>query len=162
MPAHHNGPVSSNVRRHTGHIVILTLKVTLLYGPYATEKWEGTLEVDGKSPLQELHAAIQRILNFDDDHLYELFIARTERSRDKITFDDENGGIYETTINSLYPLPDKRNLYYLFDYGDSWLFKITRARTPEQKAVRKVKYPRLTHESGTRPPQYPSDADSDA
>ena len=142
--------------------MILTLKVTLLYGPYATEKWEGTLEVDSESLLQELHAAIQGTLNFDDDHLYEFFIARTERSRDRITFDGENGGIYETTIISLYPLPERRHFYYLFDYGDCWLFKLTRARTPGRQAVRNVKYPRLTHESGTRPPQYPSVDEHDA
>ena len=145
--------------RHTGHIVILTLKVTLLFGLYATEDWEGTLEVDGKSRLQELHTAIQRALNFDDDPLYEFFIARTERAKDKNTFDSENGGNYAKTIDSLYPLPDKRNLYYLFDYGDSWLFKITRTRTPAREAVRNVKYPRLIQESGTRPPQYPNYGD---
>ena len=71
--------------------MIFTLKVTLLHGWNSPDKWEATLEIDSMSPLDELHFAIQDVLEFDDDHLYEFFIARTAYSRDRRSFDDENG-----------------------------------------------------------------------
>ena len=139
--------------------VVLTFKVTLLYGRYASDKWEGVFEVDSKSLLEDIHVFMQQTLNFDNDHLYEFYVARTERSRDRISFDDENGGPYDTRIANLYPLPDKKQLYYLFDYGDNWLFKITRTRKAAQESGADVKYPRLVGESGVRPEQYSYDED---
>ena len=140
--------------------MVLTLKATLLHGPYAIDKWEGVIEVDSESLLEDLHAFIQHTLKFDDDHLYEFFIARTENSRERLTFDDENGGLYDTSISSLYPLPDRKHLYYLFDYGDHWLFRITRTTKAAKEPEANVEYPRLIHESGTPPPQYPSADDA--
>ena len=155
-------PVSSNVRRHNEATVILILKTTLLRGPYAFDKWEGLFEVDSESLLEDVHALLQDTLNFDNDHLYEFFIARTESSRERLTFDDENGGIYDTAISSVYPLPERKHLYYLFDYGDHWLFKIARTTKTGAEPAQNVKYPRLLHESGTRPQQYPSVDEDDA
>lgn len=137
-------------------MTILTLKLALQFGAYSCGKWEGVIEIDSSSVLEDLHFAIQDAIAFDNDHMYEFFIARTERSRDRISFDDENGGLYEPTIESLYPLPERRNLYYLFDYGDHWLFKITRINKAKHEADPHVTYPRLILETGTRPEQYPS------
>ena len=141
--------------------MIISLKVTLLSGAYATSKWECVIEIDSESSIEDLHLAIQSTLNFDNDHLYEFFTAKTERSRQRVAFDDENGGLYERTIESLYPLPKGHHLYYLFDYGDDWLFSISKAKVVAAKAVA-VKpeidpvFPRLIFESGERPEQYPS------
>lgn len=135
--------------------MIFTLKVTLLHGWNSPDKWEATLEIDSMSPLDELHFAIQDVLEFDDDHLYEFFIARTAYSRDRRSFDDENGELYDKSIADLFPLPDRKSLYYLFDYGAHWLFKISKARKAPQAPSPDVEYPRLVSESGTRPRQYP-------
>ena len=64
--------------------MIWTLKIKLLFGLYAEDSWEGTLEIDGASTLDDLHNAIQRAVDFDNDHLYEFYISRTERSRDRM------------------------------------------------------------------------------
>jgi hypothetical protein len=137
-------------------IVILTIKATLIYGMYMDHNWEGVFELDSESVLEDLHFLLQRALHFDNDHLYIFYISRTERThRDRITFDDEDGGIYETKLSSLFPLPKRRNLYYHFDFGDDWKFKIARASRTMHEPVRGVKYPRLIHETGTRPIQYP-------
>ena len=136
--------------------MILTLKVTLLSGAYATGKWEGVIEIHSSSLLEELHSAIQDALGFDNDHLYEFFIARTERSRERVSFDDENGGLYDSTIGSLYPLPERRNLYYLFDYGDHWLFKVARVTKANHATNPHLTYPRLARETGEKPEQYPA------
>ena len=95
--------------------MIFTLKVTSLHGQDSSDKWEATLEIDSMSPLDELHFAIQDALKFDDDHLYEFFIARTAYSRDRRSFDDENGELYDKTIADLFPLPERKNLSSLFD-----------------------------------------------
>jgi hypothetical protein len=142
--------------------VVLTLKTTLIHGPYAIDKWEAVFEIHTDALLDNLHAFIQETLAFDDDHLYEFFIARTENSRERLTFDDENGGLYDTSIEDLYPLPDKKHLYYLFDYGDHWLFKITKTTKTALEPIPDVEYPRVIRESGTRPSQYPSEGENAA
>lgn len=149
--------------RPGGTIVVLTQKTTLIHGPYAIDKWEAVFEIHAGALLEDLHSFIQNTLAFDDDHPYGFFIARTENSRERQTFDDENGGLslYDTSIGNLYPLPDKRHLYYLFDYGDNWLFKITKTTKTALEPIPDVEYPRLMRESGTRPSQYPSE-DEDA
>lgn len=134
---------------------ICTVKVSLRSGAYADGPWEAVIEIDSFAVLEELHYAIQGALGFDNDHLYEFFIAKTERSRDRVRFDDDNGYIYERTIESLHPLPDKKSLYYLFDYGDDWLFKVAKINRQEQAADPLATYQRVVREAGTKPTQYP-------
>lgn len=132
------------------------LKVELLFGTYAEGDWEGQIEIEPSSTLEDLHFAIIKSVKFDNDHLYEFYIARTERSRDRLRLDDENGEIYEKTLESLYPLEKGKKLYYLFDYGDHWLFKITKSRKKPQELKSGVKYPRLISTEGKEPEQYPA------
>lgn len=134
---------------------ILVLKLTLLRGAHAYEPWEGVIEIDGSATLQNLHHAIQKAVDFDNHHLYDFWIARTATSRDRIKFDGEIGDDYEKPIANLYPMPEKRHLFYLFDYGDNWLFKITKVNRGAVAADPTVKYPRLVSETGTRPVQHP-------
>jgi hypothetical protein len=136
--------------------MIQTFKVTLMFGLYAKSDWEGVFEIDTSSTLNDVHHAIQKALDFDDDHLYEFYTARTNRSRPEQTFNDENEGIYKMKLEKLYPLPQGRHLFYLFDYGDNWLFKISKMRTNEQPPVPGVQYPRLIQEIGEKPEQYPA------
>lgn len=135
--------------------MIWTLNINLVFGIYAKGSWRGIVEIDSSATLEELHHAIQMALSFDDDHLYEFYVARTPRSHDRLLFDDDNGEIYETTLESLYPLGERKNLYYLFDYGDNWLFKITKNRKPPLEPVKGVRYPRLVGVVGKTPNQYP-------
>ena len=55
--------------------MIWTLKVKLIFGLYAEESWEGTLEIDSTSTLDELHHVIQYAVGFDNDHLYEFYVS---------------------------------------------------------------------------------------
>jgi len=43
----------------------------------------------------------------------------------------------------------------MFDYGDSWLFIITKSRKNPQELKKGVKYPRIINEVGNKPEQYP-------
>ena len=58
--------------------MIWILKAELLFGAYAEEAWEGTIEIESSSTLDDLHFALLDSLNFDNDHMY-----RTFRSHEK-------------------------------------------------------------------------------
>ena len=128
--------------------MILTLKIALT-------GWHALLEVDSATTLNKLHAAIQGAVKFGDDHMYEFFIARTVSSDNKEHFDLEDGRLDTTRIADLLPLPKDRKLFYLFDYGDSWIFRVSTTRRSPFEPEKGVKYPRLIKEVGDRPEQYP-------
>ena len=49
--------------------MIWTFKIELLFGMYAENKWRAEIELDSALSLESLHYAIQRAVEFDDDHL---------------------------------------------------------------------------------------------
>lgn len=132
--------------------MIWTIKTKLLR---YEDEWSVEFETDSTSTLEDLHYAIQKAVDFDNDHLYAFYIARTDRSRDRELFDDDNGQVYSTTLNDLFPLPPKKSLFYLFDFGDEWLFKITKTQKSPHDPRQGVDYPRVVKEVGTKPVQYP-------
>lgn len=135
--------------------MIWIFKVQLLIGAYAQEECIKVIEIDSSSTLEDLHFTIQEAVDFDDDHLYEFYISRTKWSRNRTRFDDENEEIYNLTLENLYPLEKRKQLFYLFDYGDHWLFKISKSRKKPQAPVDGVKYPRIIESIGKNPEQYP-------
>lgn len=134
---------------------IWTLKVKLVSGIHARGPWEATIQIDSSATLEDLHFAIQSVVGFSDDHLYMFYVARTRRSRDRTAFEDEDGSLYETTLAELFPLADGRKLFYWFDFGDDWIFSISRTRTAPQIPDKGRKYPKLVGTRGNTPVQYP-------
>lgn len=132
-----------------------SFKVGLIRGPGYPRGWEGSFDIAPGATLEDVHLLIQVALQFDDDHGYEFYIARTHSSRAKEVFDDENGEFYQRTLASLFPLPAKRALLYRFDYGDNWIFQIKPARGAASAAVGGEEESGLIGESGRRPSQYP-------
>jgi hypothetical protein len=137
--------------------MIITLKIAVVRGLYCEADWSVTMEVDEHSNLEGLHFAIQDAVGFDEEHLYSFFVSRTDRSRDREYFDDENELIYSKTLKDMFPLPERRSLYYLFDWGDQWVFKISLSRKRPHEPADGVEYPRVVNESGVRPVQYPNE-----
>jgi len=138
--------------------MILTVDIKLLPAPKEPPPWQATIALDAASTLADLHLAIQRAVRFDNDHLYDFYIARTPYSRERIRFNDEDvtgGELDSRTIESLFPLPKGRRLFYLFDFGDSWRFQISRTRHKPYAPKPGVTYPQLIAEQGERPQQYP-------
>ena len=135
--------------------MIITLKTTLIRGMYCEGDWSANIELDESATLEDLHDAIQKAVDFDDDHLYCFFLSRTDRSRSREYFDDENELIFTKTLKDLFPLPKKQSLFYLFDWGDEWVFKISPSRKRPHEPVKRVKYPRVESKSGIKPVQYP-------
>ncbi len=87
-------------------------------------------------------------------NLYEFFIANSIRSKEKVRFDDENEGIWKYSIKDLYPLKKHRKIFYLFDYGSSWYFRILRTQDQPKEKEQGIEYPRLIKSIGKNPLQY--------
>ncbi|WP_295584563.1 hypothetical protein [uncultured Lamprocystis sp.] len=136
--------------------MIWTLQIKLLAGRWASNDWAATIALNASSTLEDLHHIIQQAVDFDDDHLYGFFVARTPHSRDRVRYDDdEDEGPLSTTLEQLFPLPKDRKLFYRFDYGDDWIFQISRTRSKPFAAEPGIHYPRLIGQSGEKPSQYP-------
>ncbi len=128
--------------------MIVTLKIKL--GTH----WSCDIEFDESSTLEEVHFAIQRAVDFDNDHLYAFYVARSERARDRTMYVDDNGDVFDIMIRDVFPLPPKEQLFYLFDYGDYWLFKVSKTRKSPHPPVDGIEYPRVVKETGEKPIQY--------
>jgi hypothetical protein len=141
---------------------IVTLDIRLPGSRTDANSWSARIEVPESSTLSDLHHTIQQLVEFDDDHLHEFFAGRNSRHR-KVTFGADDSRLQpnegeEVPLSEVFPLPKNHKLYYLFDFGDSWLFEITR-RSAAKQADRTMKYPRLVQETGHRPEQYPDESD---
>ncbi|MEQ1826417.1 MAG: hypothetical protein ABL921_10750 [Pirellula sp.] len=141
--------------------MITTLKITLVRGFYCDHDWSANIELDESSTLEELHVAIQMAIDFDDDHSFSFFYSRTDRSRGREYFHDDDESIVTKKVKDLFPLPERKSLYYLYDWGDEWVFKISPSRKRLHEPVKRVKYPRIESESGVKPVQYPGHEDDD-
>jgi hypothetical protein len=122
------------VARRELDATIWTLKVKLVFGLHAGGPWKATLEIESSATLEDLHVAVQSAIQFDDDHMYMFYVARTHRIRDRTAFEQEDGTLQNTTLAELFPLPPDRKLFYWFDFGDDWKFSIGRARAAPQVA----------------------------
>lgn len=137
--------------------MIITLKLQGVFGSFDEESeiWYRMIEIESDSNLEILHLAIQDAVNFENDHLYEFFIANSYRGYEKKRFDNENQGLWEYSIGDFFPLPKHKKLFYLFDYGDSWYFRITKLRKKPLQKEAGVSYPRVVETVGKNPVQYP-------
>ena len=128
--------------------MIWTLKVQLLSGTYAEEECIRVMEIDSSTTLEDLHLVIQQAVDFNDDHMYEFFISRTARSQDKRRFNnmegydfEEDENVSDVTLENLFPLEKGKKLFYMFDFGDNWLFQVTRSRKKPTGACQKHPLP---------------------
>ena len=141
--------------------MIMTVKVTLVRGRYCNDEWAANIELDESSTLGDLHEAIQDAVKFDRDHLYCFYQSRTDRSGNREFLDEENGRIFSEPLGAMFPLPAKQSLFYLFDWGDNWVFKITKSRKRPHAPVKGVTYPRMESELGKKPNQYSFEDEGD-
>jgi len=129
-----------------GDIVeIYSLEISFPYDE-GDEPWARTIEVRENFTLRKLHAYIQEIVEFDDDHLYEFFIGKNPRNK-------TSSVSKKSKLNEIYPMTGYK-LYYLFDFGDNWLFQIKKSR---KRLIENggTDYPRIVQSNGSNPEQYP-------
>jgi len=124
---------------------VYTLTISFSYDD-DDEPWFRTFEVKEDFTLNNLHKYIQKIVEFDNDHLYEFTVGKNPRNKgDSIP--------NKTKLNEIYPLTGYK-LYYLFDFGDCWLFQFKKERKKKFENEG-TKYPVLIKSSGVNPEQYP-------
>ena len=129
---------------------IWTIKIECVAGWYLEERVSKICEVKSNFDLESLCYFILESFNFDHDHLHEFFTSRSPRiSRSSHSIEDES-----VTLDEIFPLENKQQLFMLFDFGDSWVFKITRSRK-KATCMEKVTYPRVIEHQGSNPEQYP-------
>jgi hypothetical protein len=112
------------------------------------------IEIAEDQNLEDLHLAIQKTLDWDDDHLYSFFMGR--RAYDPKTeigspWSDSARHTHQVTLGSL-GLKAKQKFLYLFDYGDSHLFTLQVLKINPQAP--KGSYPKLVARAGRAPSQY--------
>jgi hypothetical protein len=144
-------------------IYTLTVKLLSDESPLAQMQWAGKMEIDSESTLEDLHQAIQNSVEFQDDHLYEFYIAKSPMARERIRFigyedefdDEDYASIFDTKISDIFPLEKGNKFFYYFDFGDNWMFEISKGRTKDKEPVAGEDYPALVAEKGVAPIQYP-------
>ena len=84
------------------------------------------IRIGGRATLEELHEAIQRAVDFDNDHMYCFTIGfgRTKKSYYHPYCRDEAYLANEVYLQEIL-LYEKMKFEYLFDFGDCWRFEIT-------------------------------------
>ncbi len=139
--------------------MIYTLTVDSISGMYWNHDCIRVIEIGERASLNELHYAIQDAFGLDNDHLYAFYAGRNESNRKIIFGDAESWEEREKNnsnipLNQVYPLPKGLMLYYLFDFGDRWIFKIKRSRKLKELDPT-VKYPKIVESHGVNPESYP-------
>jgi len=145
--------------------MIWTLKIECDWGRYLEGECIRVIEIADETTLYDLHLIIQDLVNFENDHLFEFFAGRHCRNR-KITFVDESSWDFDyekamddyeqIALKDIYPLAKGLQLFYHFDFGDDWYFKITRTRKKPKVEEKGVEYPKLIESIGQAPQQYPT------
>ncbi len=145
--------------------MVMTLRVTIERGMYLTEDFMFEIEMQSDNTLLDLHYAIQETVDFDNDHPFEFLFGRHLKNR-KFVFEPEEGfrewndyyDFYESIpLAEVWPPPEKNvQLFYHFDFGDDWYFKIRKMSKKDTKPEPEVKYPRVTKREGNKPKQYPN------
>jgi hypothetical protein len=138
-------------------IYTLLLRLPLYSRLVGNDEWERIIEIPATTSLYKLHLYIQDIVGFDGDHAYMFFAGRSYTNK-KITFSENPGNPYDSgnygnvALNDVYPLKGLK-LYYIFDFGDNWVFEIKKMRK-KKIAQEGIKYPRIIESTGKNPDQY--------
>lgn len=147
-----------NIKTNMEKSGLIALKIFNVWDPVENQNfWEAIIEVPSDYSLYDFHLFIQDTIKFENDHLFGFYAGRSERNR-KIIFSEDpgypdDGGEFENIfLKDIYPLKGLK-LFYLFDFGDKWIFEIHKMR---QKAIAQegVEYPRVLSQNNTELMQY--------
>ncbi|MCK5681114.1 hypothetical protein KAI46_09940 [bacterium] len=138
--------------------MIITLRVRCL----SSEECIRLIEIDSTASILDLHFAIQQSVDFDNSHMFEFFIGRTPRNRTIFVGGKPNWDTFDpfreyenVSLSEVFPLQSGMKLFYLFDFGDSWIFQVTKSPRKDKKAIPDIQYPRVVDTKGENPEQYP-------
>jgi hypothetical protein len=139
--------------------MIWTLRVKL---PLIRSECVRLIEIKSNATFLELHEAIQDAVGFANDHLFDFYVGRHPDHRaysigGEPNWDNFNPAklYHNKHLSNVWPLPTGMKLYYLFDFGDQWIFQINKTRYKEKIQQLGVIYPRVIEAKGKNPEQYP-------
>lgn len=138
-------------------VELYTLTITLPLYSKRNHAWERVIEIPASNSLYNLHSYIQEITEFDNDHLYQFFAGRSHTNK-KILYSDRPATPYDpgkyinVKLYQVYPIKGLK-LYYIFDFGDNWVFEIRKSRKMKIAEV-ELQYPRIIEQTGNNPDQY--------
>jgi hypothetical protein len=133
----------------------LTLKVLL------APKCYRVIRISAAVTLEDLHLAIQKVFDFDNDHLYAFFLNGITNYKAGNVFSDPRGNVEEPEYPAhlvslgeigLYP---GKELLYLFDFGDNWQFLIQVLAIENTSEIDSSNIFKLIESTGKAPEQYP-------
>jgi len=138
--------------------IIWTLRVKR---PQAISECVRVIEIDSKASFLQLHEAIQKAVDFDNDHLFQ-FYHGSHPDQHAYTIGGEpswNGynpanRYRKINIAGTWPLPTGYKLYYLFDFGGRWIFQINKTRHKDKTPQPGITYPQVIETKGKNPEQY--------
>ena len=137
---------------------ISTLRVKL---PLIRSECIRVIEIEYDASFLQLRRAIQKAVDFDNDHLFQFYLDR-HPGQHAYTIGGEpswNGSnavrrYRKINIAGTWPLPTGYKLYYLFDFGDQWIFQINKTQHKDKVPQSGVIYPRVIEAKGKNPAQY--------
>jgi hypothetical protein len=138
----------------------IKLKVECVRGIHWNEECIRVVAMDDSASLLDLHEMIQDAVSFGRDHPFEFYIANSaspwaEKASVSLAEDwDEKEDAFENIqLKDIWPL-GKKKLYYLFDFGDQWIFEIRKMRP--SRADASITTPQVLQRIGPDPEQYPA------
>jgi hypothetical protein len=142
---------------------VYRLVINCVTGINLRQPFRRVVELDSASSLADLHALIQELSGFDDDHLSTFYLANTLMGQKVWLVDPDamesdpgvmgDSPLWSLHLNQIFPLPKHKKLYYWFDFGDDWIFEI-RKQGKERAATEECHLPRLIEAEGPQPEQY--------
>ncbi len=112
------------------------------------------IDIDENALLYDLFDIIRDANGFGFDHCHLFYLGRNPQNK-KITFGNKDDYYpherkpYETTLNSIYPLGNLK-FYFLYDFGDNWIFQIKKSRKKIEEDPKK-QYPNIVESIGENP-----------
>lgn len=145
---------------------VYELRIECVGGAYWENTYWFTVEVPSTISLTGLSSLILSSTKFSNDHGYEFYSGRNHRNK-KVSYpahsddyfslpeiEDNPFELDTILLKDIYPLPKSCKLYYMFDYGDSWIFEIRKSRK-KIEIIKNRNYPYFKTVTGKSPQQYP-------
>ncbi|NRR31710.1 hypothetical protein HSX11_16150 [Oxalobacteraceae bacterium] len=139
---------------------IFSLNIKCIRGMHLIAPYEFKIQVPATWTLTDLADCILHMMDFDGDHLSQFYVAASLRGRKTSPGANDGADHCDPTLHAIFPLPKNKKLFYLYDFGASWWFQISK-QGKSSTGLAEVDYPRLLSEQGSKPLEYGPDDDCD-
>ena len=128
------------------------------------EEISRTIEIEDKQTLYDLHINIQDLFDWDNDHMFSFYLGEKLFDRDNeysanplgehmvSSYGKQSKSAAKTELRDL-DLPMDFSFWYLFDYGNELVHKVTVEKIREMKPEESG-FPKLMLKKGSSPLQY--------